>query len=271
MMPLARIDRASSSSRPSSIVRARLELVRAQQIDVDVERRARRSADAARRVGNERAQAAAEGGRFSTMVWLRLAGGGAASRARNSRREREVGFGAARLRRRRVIAGMPWLGASPSRMLRGMTVSKTRSWKNSRMSLRDLLPEVGALVVHRQQHAGDVERGLSAAAHAAQRGDEIGEPFEREVLAVERNQHGVGGDERVEREQAERRRRVDEDVVEAVAQRRRASARRRRSRFGQRDELDFGAGEIAVGGDQREVRRSRVSRTNAARRRRVRR
>ena len=112
---------------------------------------------------------------------------------------------------------MPWLGASPSRMLRGMTVSKTRSLKNARMSLRDLLPEVRALVVHRHQHAGDVERRVERGADAPQRGDEIGEPFEREVLAVERNQHGIGGDERVEREQAERRRRVDEDEVEAVA------------------------------------------------------
>ena len=61
--------------------------------------------------------------------------------------------------------------------------------------------------------------GLSAARTRRSVRDEIGETLEREVLAVERNQHGVGGDERVEREQAERRRRVDEDVVEAVAQR----------------------------------------------------
>ena len=38
--------------------------------------------------------------------------------------------------------------------------------------------------------------GIEARADAAHRADEIGEPFEREVLAVERNQHGVGGDER---------------------------------------------------------------------------
>ena len=87
------------------------------------------------------------------------------------------------------------------------------------MSLRDLLTEIGALVVHRHQHAGDVERRVQRGADAAQRGDEIGEPLEREVFAVERNQHGVGGDERVEREQPERRRRVDQDEVEAIAQR----------------------------------------------------
>ena len=115
---------------------------------------------------------------------------------------------------------MPWLGASPRRTLRGMTVRNTFSLKNSPHVVRDLLSEVRALVEHRQQHAFDVERRVERGAHAAHRADEIGEPFEREVLAVQRNQHGVGGDERVEREQAERRRAVDEDVVEVVAQRR---------------------------------------------------
>ena len=92
--------------------------------------------------------------------------------------------------------------------------------------------------------------GLSDGAHAAHRADEIGEPFEREVLAVQRNQHGVGGDERVERQQAERRRAVDEDVVEVVAQRARAASRSRSSRCGERDQFDFGAGEVAIGGNQ---------------------
>ena len=119
---------------------------------------------------------------------------------------------------------MPWLGASPSLMLRGMTVVEDAILEELADVPRHLLPEIRALVVHRQQHAGDVEAGIEGAADAAQRGDEIGEPFEREVLAVERNQHRVGGDERVEREQAERRRRVDEDEVEAIAQRRPGSA-----------------------------------------------
>ena len=88
---------------------------------------------------------------------------------------------------------------------------------------RDLLAQVRPLVEHRQQHAFDVERGVERRAHAAHRADEIGEPFEREVFAVQRNQHRVGGDERVEREQSERRRAVDEDVVEVVAQRMRAA------------------------------------------------
>ena len=117
---------------------------------------------------------------------------------------------------------------------------------------RDLLPEVRALVVHGHQHAGDVERGIERGAHAAQRRDEIGESFEREVFAVERDQHGVGGDERVEREQAERRRRVDEDEVESFAQRLEQIAETALA-VGQRHELDFGAGEIAIRGNQPEV------------------
>ena len=40
--------------------------------------------------------------------------------------------------------------------------------------------------------------------------------------------------------------------------------RRRCSRFGQRDELDLGAGQVAIGGNERTARRSRSSRTNAS-------
>ena len=56
------------------------------------------------------------------------------------------------------MTGMPWLGASPSRTLRGMTVRKTFSLKKLADVARDLLTEVRALVEHRQQHAVDVER-----------------------------------------------------------------------------------------------------------------
>ena len=147
---------------------------------------------------------------------------------------------------------MPWLGASPRRTLRGMTVRKTFSLKNCAHVGRDLLSEIRALVEHREQHAFDVERRVERGADAAHRADEIGEPFEREVLAVQRNQHGVGGDERVERQQAERRRAVDEDVVEVVAHRREQRAQPFFAR-GERDQFDFGAGEIAVGGDQRQA------------------
>ena len=127
---------------------------------------------------------------------------------------------------------MPWLGASPSRTLRGMTVVNTLSLKNARMSRATCCPRFvrsSYIVSSTPAMSSD---GIERGADAAQRGDEIGEPFEREVLAVERNQHRVGGDERVQREQAERRRRVDEDVVEASRSGCEARMRRRCSRLG---------------------------------------
>ena len=41
--------------------------------------------------------------------------------------------------------------------------------------------------------------------------------------------------------------------VELVAKRCRGGARSRRSRCAERDELDLGAGQLAVGGDERQV------------------
>ena len=91
--------------------------------------------------------------------------------------------------------------------------------------------------------------GIERGAHAAQRRDEIGQPFEREVLAVQRDEHGVGGDQRVQRQQAERRRTVDDDESIAGAQRVDERAQPALA-IGQRNELDFGAGKIAGGGDE---------------------
>ena len=58
-------------------------------------------------------------------------------------------------------------------------------------------------------------RGLSEARTRRMRRDQVGDAFEREVLAVQRDDHGVRGDQRVQRQETERRRRVDEDVVVA--------------------------------------------------------
>ena len=116
------------------------------------------------------------------------------------------------------ITGMPWLGASPSRTLRGMTVRNTFSLKNWRTSPATCWPRFvrsSNIVSSTPSMSSD---GLSADSHAAHRADEIGEPLEREILAVKRNQHRVGGDERIQRQQPERRRTIDEDVIEVVAQ-----------------------------------------------------
>ena len=126
-----------------------------------------------------------------------------------------------------------------------MTVRNTFSLKKPRTSFATWCPEIRPLVEHRQQHAFDVERRIEADADAAHRADEIGEAFEGEVLAVERNQHGIGGDECVQRQQPERRRAVDQDVVVALANAREKLADAFLA-VRQRNELDLSAGQVLV-------------------------
>ena len=90
--------------------------------------------------------------------------------------------------------------------------------------------------------------GLSAARTRRSVEIELGQAFEREVLAVERHQHRVGGDERVEGQEAERRRTVDEDVVIAFRDGPEQAAQPLLARE-QSDHLDFRARQVAVGGD----------------------
>src|SRR5262245_49916303 len=71
---------------------------------------------------------------------------------------------------------------------------------------RHLLPQVCALVEHREQHAFDVESRIERCTDAPHRADEIGKAFEREVLAVQWNENRIRSDERVECEETERRR-----------------------------------------------------------------
>ena len=84
--------------------------------------------------------------------------------------------------------------------------------------------------------------------------DELRDAFEREVFAVEGNEHGVGGDERIEGEQPERRRRVDEDVVEVARAADRGALKATLAAV-ERDELDLGAGQLPIGRKERETSR----------------
>ena len=211
------------------------------------------------RVGDERAETFAERGAFFHIVHIpsRPATQNLFARRWPRRwpptrehfaREGEIRFGAARFD---VVENH---GHAVARRLAEADVARDDGAKHFLLEElphvgRDLLSEIRALVEHREQHAFDVERRVERGADAAHRADEIGEAFEREVLAVQRNQDRVGGDERVQRQQAERRRAVDEDVVEVVA-RTRGRARSRSSRAGERHQLDFGAGEIAIRGNQ---------------------
>ena len=137
---------------------------------------------------------------------------------------------------------MPRLGASPRRTLRGITVRNTFSLKNC--------ADVGDTCWPRLVRSSNIvsstpsmsSRGLSAAANAAHRADEVGEALERRAPAVQRDQHRVSGDtSALRRQQSERRRAVDEDVVELAAERLDATAQPFFARR-QRDQFDLCAG-----------------------------
>ena len=55
--------------------------------------------------------------------------------------------------------------------------------------------------------------GIQVLLHLAQRADEVGQAFQCVVLAPHRDQHAVRRAQRVEREQVQRRRAIDQDVV----------------------------------------------------------
>ena len=80
----------------------------------------------------------------------------------SSRGERPVGGRAARARGVRRAPGTPWLGASATRTLLGITVSNTCSGRWLSQLRLDILGEAGPLVVHRDQHAGQNQRRVEA-------------------------------------------------------------------------------------------------------------
>ena len=164
---------------------------------------------------------------------------------------------------------MPWLGASASRTLRGMTVPYTFSLKNSRTSRATCCPRFVRSSLMVSSTPSMSRDGFNPDRDAAHRPDEIGEPFECEVLAVQRDQHAVGGNERVQREQAERGRAVDEDGVELRRAADRAGAAEAPLAVGKGDQLDFRAGELPRCGSERQIRRSVVATMKARGRRRA--
>ena len=73
-----------------------------------------------------------------------------------------------------------------------------------------------APVEHRDQHAADADARVEVLTDDLQGVVELDEPAEREVLGLHRHDHLVRGGECVDRQQAEARRRVDQDVVVVV-------------------------------------------------------
>jgi hypothetical protein len=78
----------------------------------------------------------------------------------------------------------------------------------------DLVGQLGAPVVHGQQDRRHVQVGVEVRAHEVDVRQQLPEPLQRVVLALDRDQHLVRGDQRVDGEQTERGRAVDEHVVD---------------------------------------------------------
>src|SRR5258708_4591640 len=111
--------------------------------------------------------------------------------------------------------------------------------------LRDLLRERVSRVVHSAQQAGDLELGIQVRAYALDRTDQIGEALKRVVLALHRDQYMLRRSQRIHREQAERRRTIDQDEVVVARDALERGLEPRLARL-QADQLDFGACELPV-------------------------
>ena len=81
--------------------------------------------------------------------------------------------------------------------------------------LRNLHAQIGARVEHRQHDALDGEMSVHLL-HLLHRAHQRAHAFQREIFALNRNQHAVRRAERVERNHAQRRRAVDKDIVKPI-------------------------------------------------------
>ncbi len=118
---------------------------------------------------------------------------------------------------------------------------------------RDHLREVVPLVEHRQDDSEDLERRVEGAPHPLDGADEMAQPFEGVELDLERDQDGVRRAKRVQCQQVERGRAVDQDIVEA----RDATVDRvleAKLALIAVDQLELGARKVDRGGDDREAR-----------------
>jgi len=75
----------------------------------------------------------------------------------------------------------------------------------------DVATEARAVVVHSQNHACNRQPRIQLALYEIDRVKHLREALERVVLGLNRDDHTVGGDERVDRERTERRGTVDQD------------------------------------------------------------
>ena len=97
------------------------------------------------------------------------------------------------------MIGFPKLGASARRTFRRNDRLEDLAAEVFARFVGDLSREVEAGVVHREQHAVDRQVRVDAPLDEVDGVQQLREPLERVVLALERNQQRVGRREHVER------------------------------------------------------------------------
>ena len=114
---------------------------------------------------------------------------------------------------------------------------------------RDIIAEVVAHVIHRAQQALDFQPRIEPFAYRLDRIDQAGKPFEREVLALHRDQHAMCGGQGIQGQQVQRGRTINQDRVVAITELVELFLEPMLTR--QRvHQLDFGRGQIAAAGQQ---------------------
>ena len=123
----------------------------------------------------------------------------------------------------------------------------------------DLLRQVVAAVVHRQHDTGNAQVLVGGLPYFADREHELRQPLQRKEFALQGHDNRVGRHHRVDGQNIQRGRAIDQDVVkpkrihrqlpQGVVQQKRPLLIR--------NELDVGGAEIGCRGDNRQVRHTR--------------
>src|SRR5574340_475 len=163
-------------------------------------------------------------------------------------RESNIGFRAARARviGQKRLAETRRFGQSHAAGNDGSEYLVTEKFLEVR---RHLPGEIRAVVEHGEQDAGDLQRVVERGANAVHGVHQFGNALEREELALDGHEHGIGGEQGVEREQIQRRRAVYQDVGIALAKAVQAPAKAMLSAL-QIHELQVGADQVLIGWDE---------------------
>ena len=118
----------------------------------------------------------------------------------------------------------------------------------------DVLRQLGDGINHREDNAVELERGIRGRANSLYRARNEGKAIHRKELGLNRNKNAVGRDERARHHNAERRRAVEDDVVERtrLLHRREGVPDDFKPIFAHR-KLKFSASEIDLGGNDVEA------------------